>query len=628
MRMRHEDAGPARAGLRDDGRQRIIRSLGAAVPLVLSAALSCALLWLNRSPWWGWALVTALLVVLAVGVRRAARRSRVLGVVAWLVATVVVCATAVLAYPPAGVREAGGSDPIPTDRVPTRQGPVQGIVNDERTVEIFAGIPYAQPPVGDLRWRAPEPPRPREDVLVADRFSAVPIQGTSTFSSRALSQLVEAPLEGTLLNPYPVSEDSLSLNIWRSTSPRSEELPVLVYIPGGGFQTGSSALPLYDGEALASRGDVITVTVNYRLGVLGFLSHPDLAAESGVDASGNYGILDQIAALEWVRDNIASFGGDPDRVTIAGESAGGESVCILGTSPLAEGLMDGIIAGSGACMGTTGDTENGDQFDARDTAEDAGSRLSEQLGDASIEEMRAMPVDRLLEAAAPLSSHWRPSVDGHVLPSSPADIYAAGGQHDVPILIGSNADEASLALAAPPEIDVDEYRSSARDTYGDLADRFLDLYPGDTPEKALESTLQAQTDSVMTRAMHRWARLQTQSGDADAYLYFFSHTPPEDGLEEYGAYHGAEVAYAYDNLGADGDADYTDADYRLRDQMSAYWVAFVQRGEPASPGLPLWPTVEGSPEQVMEFRDGGGGMRTRPRAEAVDFWMAYEGPIP
>lgn len=375
-------------------------------------------------------------------------------------------ATAVLAYPAPQPRVAGGEDRSPTGPVHTQDGPVTGVYDAARTVEVFAGIPYARAPVGALRWRAPQPPEPRTDVFTADRFSAAPIQGTSTFLTRALSQIVEVPLEGTLLNPYPVSEDSLTLNIWRSTTPVSAELPVLVYIPGGGFSTGSGALPLYDGEALASRSDVVTVTINYRLGVLGFLSHHDLAAESEYDASGNYGILDQIAALQWVHDNIAAFGGDPERVTIAGQSAGGESVCILGATPLADGLVHGIIAGGGACMGTVGDTEDDDQ--------------------------------------------------------------------------------------------------------------------ADTPEK---------------------------------------------GLVKFGSYHGAEVMYAYDNLGADGDADYTGADHRLRDQMSAYWVSFVRTGDPNAPGLPAWPTFEQAPDHVMEF-DGGSGMNPRPRPDAVDFWMDYDGPIP
>ncbi|WP_240792153.1 MULTISPECIES: carboxylesterase/lipase family protein [unclassified Salinibacterium] len=546
----------------------------------------------------------------------------------WLLGTAVISATAVFAYPPLDTRAAGGSSPAVTELVSTREGPVRGVFNEARTVEIFAGIPYARPPVADLRWRAPEPPEERDTVFVADRFSAVPVQGESTFFTRALSQIVDVPLEGTLLNPFRTSEDSLTLNIWRSAAPVEEKLPVMVYIPGGGFTTGSGALPLYDGEALASRGSVITITLNYRLGVFGFLSHPELAEASGQTASGNFGILDQIAALEWVRDNIASFGGDPDRLTIAGESAGGESVCVLGATPLAVGLFDGIIAGSGACMGTTGDTEAGDQFDTREVADDAGLRLSTRLGGATIEEMRSMPVDRILDASADLASHWRPSVDGRVLPRPPADLYAAGQQHDVPILVGSNAHEASLALALPADSDVDEYQSSVQKTYGELAGSFLDLYPGDTPEQVLESSLQAQTDRVMTRAMHRWAHLQTQSGTADAFLYFFSHTPPEKKLAEFGAYHGAEVAYAYDNLGADSGAAYTDADHRLRDQMSAHWVSFVRTGDPGALTRHDWPNVEDAPGQVMEFSVDGGEMTARPRAAAIDFWLAYEGPLP
>ncbi len=502
-----------------------------------------------------------------------------------------------------------------------------GVYNHARTVQIFAGIPYAQPPVESLRWQAPQPLEPRTDVFVADRFSAVPVQGTSTFFTRALSQIVEVPLEGTLLNPYPVSEDSLTLNIWRSTTPVSGELPVLVYIPGGGFTSGSGALPLYDGEALASRGGLITVTINYRLGVLGFLSHPDLAAQSEYDASGNYGILDQLAALAWVRDNIAAFGGDPERVTIAGQSAGGESVCILGATPLAEGLVHGVIGGGGACMGTTGDTGRDDQADTRAVAEDAGRRLAEQLGGASVEEMRELPVGRILDAADSLGDHWRPSVDGHVLERAPAEIYASGEQLDVPILVGSNADEASLALASPPDSNVDEYRAEARDTYGENADRFLDLYPGETADQVLESRLQAETDKIMTRAMYRWALLHTQTGVASAYLYFFAHTPPEKGLEKFGAYHGAEVMYAYDNLGADGDAHYTAADYRLRDQMSAYWVNFARTGDPNAPGLPTWSTFEHARDDVMKFA-GGSGMTAHPRPDAIAFWMNYDGPIP
>ncbi|WP_454860060.1 carboxylesterase/lipase family protein [Promicromonospora soli] len=603
------------------------RSAWRWVPLALMAALAAVLAWLNRSPWWGWVLVVVLLAVAGFGARSWSRRGVLVQVVAWLVAATVVGGTAVVAYPAPQVRVAGGDDPQPTRPVATREGHVTGVRNDAGTVEIFAGIPYAQPPVEDLRWQPPRPPRPRTEVLVADRFSAAPVQGTSTFLTRALSQVVEMPLENTLLNPYPVSEDSLYLNVWRPTEPASDKLPVLVYVPGGGFTTGSGALPLYDGEALASSGQVVTVTLNYRLGVLGFLSHPELAAESGSGTSGNYGILDQIAALDWIRQNVAAFGGDPDRVTIAGESAGGESVCLLGATPLAEGLVDRIIGASGACMGTTGNTKVGDQADTRAVAEDAGQRLAQELGGATVDEMRAMPADRITKAAAEVGPHWRPSVDGHVLDRTPARIYVSGDQLDVPTLLGSNADESSLALAAPPDTDVDTYQASAREKYGEDAGLFLDLYPGGTEGQVLDSLLRSQTDQVMTRAMHRWARLQTQTGQAPAYLYFFTHTPPDAGLEEYGAYHGAEVMYAYDNLGKDGDADYGRDDYRLRDQMRGYWLNFVRSGDPNGPGLPAWPAVRDAPDQVMELGTAS-GMTPRPRPAAIDFWMAYDGPTP
>ncbi|GAA4192524.1 carboxylesterase family protein [Streptosporangium oxazolinicum] len=596
------------------------------LPLIPVAGIASGLLWLNRSPWWGWALVAAMLAGLGLTARWWRPKRLVLQAGAWLLAGILVAATAVLAYPPAQTRLAGGEEPRRTAAVSTREGPVTGVSNDDRTVEIFAGIPYARPPVGDLRWRAPQPPLRRSEVFAADRFSAVPVQNSSSFRSRALAQIVDVPLEDTFLNPYPTSEDSLSLNIWRSTKSAATNRPVLVYIPGGGFATGSGALPLYDGEALAARGDILTVTVNFRLGVLGFLSHPDLAAESTLNASGNYGILDQLAALRWVRENIAEFGGDPSRITVAGESAGGESVCILGATPLAEGLVHGIIAGSGACMGTSGDTDNGDQGDTRGVAEQAGRRLAERLGGATIEQMRAMPVERVVKAAEALRSHWRPSVDGHVLARPPAEIYAAGEQLDVPILVGSNADEASLALASPPDTDVTVYERWVRETYGREADRFLALYPGGTPEQVLQSRLRADTDRVMTRGMHRWARLQTQTGESAAYLYFFTRVPPEIGLQKFGAYHGAEVMYAYDNLSRGGSPDYEPADYRLRDAMSAYWISFVRHGDPNAPGLPGWPTVEQAPGRVMRFGDDT-AVVPHPRAAAVDFWMAYQGPI-
>nr|WP_244962686.1 carboxylesterase family protein [Cryobacterium roopkundense] len=229
--------------------------------------------------------------------------------------------------------------------------------------------------------------------------------------------------------------------------------------------------------------------------------------------------------------------------------------------------------------------------------------------------------------AGSLTSHWRPSVDGYVLKIAAAEIYAPGEQLGVPSLVGSNADEASLALASPPETTVSDYQVSVREKYGDEAERFVGIYPGDTEKRVLDSSLQAHTDGVMTRAMLRWARLQTDSGDENAYLYFFSHVPPTEGLEKFGAYHGAEVAYAYDNLGTDNDNVYEESDYMLRDQMSGYWLNVVQTGDPNGSGLPSWAKVAHASDDVMGFGPNGGVMSPRPRAAAIDFWLRYDGPI-
>lgn len=594
------------------------------IPLAVITAVSFVLLHLNQSPFWGWGLVVSLLVGLAVLSRRWLTRRPVVQVAAWSISAAVLFATAVVAYPPPANRIAGTGST--TEVVNTADGPVSGAHNGDRSVEIFAGVPYAAPPTGDLRWRPPQPPRRRTEVLTANRFADSPTQSSAGFLTRALTTVADVPLANSLVNPYPSSEDSLYLNIWRSTKPKSAKLPVLVYVPGGGFVSGSGSLPVYDGENLARRGDVLTITINYRLGVFGFLSHPGLAAESGHDASGNYGILDQIAALRWVKDNIAAFGGDPDRVTVAGESAGGESVCILSVTPLAKGLVDGVIGSSGACMGTVGDSGAGDQADTRASAEKAGLQLSSALEATSVGDLRSMSTRDVFEAAQKIQGHWRPSIDGHVLTKAPAQSYADGEQLDVPILAGSNADEASLSLLSPPDTDPAEYRDMVRDRYGSQAEAFLRLYPGDTAEQALSSTLRADTDRVMTRAVHRWTHLQARTGKSHAYLYFFTHVPPDPALAEFGAYHGAEVMYAYDNLGKDGDAVYTATDHRLRDQMSGYWVTFAATGDPNGPGLPRWTTIRDDPGSVLEL-SGDTRMIPRPRKDHVDFWMAYEGPI-
>jgi para-nitrobenzyl esterase len=594
------------------------------IPMLLVAGIGALVVWLNTGPWWGWLLVALAIVAVAALARLWRRRHPPLQVGAWVAAAALIVAVAVAAYPPLETRAADGA--AATAAIVTEQGPVTGVVTSDGAVEVFAGVPYAAPPVGDLRWAPPQPAPHRSETLVADTFSAAPVQAESSFLLRAATRLLEIPLENTFLNPYPVSEDSLYLNIWRGsgTAPGAD-LPVLVFIPGGGFVSGSGALPLYDGASLASRGSAIIVTINYRMGVFGFLASEELSAESTSGSSGNQGILDQIAALQWVHDNIQAFGGDPGRVTVAGESAGSASVCVIGASPVAVGLVHRIIGESGGCLGTVGDADDGDQYDTEEEALAVGSQVTAALGGATLEEMREMSIGEIRAATSQFAAHWKPAIDGYVLPAGPAEIYSAGEQNDVPLLLGSNADESSLILAFPPDTDPAAYEAEVHATYGSDAERFLELYPGDTSAEVLDSRLRSQTDQVMTRAMRAWAVAAADSGSSGVFTYFFTRTPPDPGLEEFGAYHGSEVMYAYGNLGSEGAAVYTDVDERLTRDMSAYWLAFVAAGDPNHPGGPVWPSVQDEPDSVMELGDETRVVE-RPRAEAVDFWMAYTGP--
>lgn len=448
-------------------------------------------------------------------------------------------------------------------------------------VRAFRGIPFAAPPVGSLRWRAPRPPQSWTGVRRTDRLGANAMQGQ---------------VYGDIDPHTPgVSEDCLYLNVWTPADGDTERLPVLFWIHGGGFVAGHGGEPRYDGARLAARG-IVVVTANHRLGAFGFLAHPELTAESAEGASGNYGLLDQVAALAWVRRNIAAFGGDPERVTVAGESAGSMSVSALMASPLAAGLFQRAIGESGALFAMA----PGRRDLSLAHAERIGTAFCKQLGVAGLAELRALPAEKIV-AATPTDHTFWPTVDGHFLPQTPEEIFAGHRQNDVALLAGWNRDEGfnfDITRGERPFAEV------VRERFGQGADAILDLYPADDPQSARAFG----GDLVIIRPTWAWIEAQAKTGTAPVYRYRFDRAPavPEgwfDGRASAGAgaFHAAEIVYVFDNLDAFPWA-FGEPDRQTAAAMSAYWVNFVKTGDPNGPGLPAWPAYR-LPEGPVMYID-------------------------
>jgi para-nitrobenzyl esterase len=485
----------------------------------------------------------------------------------------------------AGIAPAMAADVDLTPAVAVTGGAVAGV--HQGNLSVFKGIPFAAAPVRELRWRAPAPVIPWQGVRIADRYSPMCLQAL-----RAKNSVF-------YLGEEPSSEDCLYLNVW-SPDPRPEaKLPVMVFVYGGGWTIGSGSLPLYSGEGLARKG-VVVVTFNYRVGALGFFSHPELTAESKRGASGNYGLMDMVAALAWVRDNVAGFGGDPGNVTLYGQSAGAVAISLIETSPLAKGMVQRAI-------GQSGGYALGGVMPSLAEAEQQGVALAEKLKAPSLQELRDKPGD-VIVAADPGS---RPNVDGYVLPKSPAEVYRGGGEAPIPALIGSNSDEGT---AYPVAMSAAAFTEDVRKRYGARADALLALYPAATDAEARASSYQLHRDRLFASAVRLWAR--DQSRVAPVFVYHFSHHPPfADGVayqqqnpaSALGAYHGSEMAYAYgalDTLNWNGTVrNWTDADRKLSELMSNYWVNFAKTGNPNATGLPIWPPYDPAREQVMLFGD-------------------------
>lgn len=470
---------------------------------------------------------------------------------------------------------------------------LEGDWSGRPAVAVFRGIPYAAPPVGPLRWRPPEPARPRGGVRPARDFGpSCPqsnrLDGFARGIAAAFGRADRVPPSNRR-----TSEDCLTLNVWTPDSAaHGPGRPVMVWIHGGSNLSGEGSAPLYDGSALARRG-VVVVTLNYRLGALGFLAHPALTAESPDRSSGNYGLLDQIAALRWVQRHIAGFGGDPGRVTVFGESAGSIDLLHLLASPAARGLFHRAIAQSGAPMGAVPRLA---------AAEPGGAALAQALGAADLAALRTAPADRILAEADRLLAAGRltlgPVVDGAVLPDAPGRLFDRGRQHPVPLLIGSNAREMASLPYYLPRIDrtVAGYAGYLRAIAGPGAPRLAQLYPASADGEVEGALTDLTTDLYFTCPARFAARRMARAG-APAWLYHFTRVLP--GGERLGAYHAAEIGYVFDTREPWLPAAAEDA--ALTDAMMRYWVRFAATGDPNGDGLPLWPAHDEPGGRYLEL---------------------------
>ncbi|WP_030899304.1 carboxylesterase/lipase family protein [Streptomyces sp. NRRL F-5126] len=521
-------------------------------------------------------------------------------------------------------------------QVRTEAGVVEGIPGVDRSVTVFRGIPYAAPPVGDLRWRPPRPPVRWTGVYQADSFGAVAPQ---------------APGPEVNALDLPMSEDCLRLNVWTAAEPGDERpRPVLVWIHGGGFRVGTGANPRHDGEALARKG-LVVVTFNYRLGALGFLATPELSEESEHGASGNYGLLDQIAALQWVRRNIGAFGGDPGRVTVAGQSAGAGSVHFLAMSPLSEGLFQRAVAQSHARHSRDPELRYlGTSYRTLPDAEKAGSQYAADRGARTLKRLRALPWPRLVEGNASAVDgavdtggpakppSFRPVVDGWAIPDGYAGTYAKGQRHDVWYLAGSNLDESGAIPesdfeayraagkrfwrpgAPPVHVTRDDFVAASHQKFASMAEEFLRLYPAGTDDEAARSHCAAVRDNARISTW-LWAKDWSAHANRPVYTYFWTHASPAVGGGTRRAAHGSEIDFVFGG-NESVRARWDDGDHQVAETMSGYWANFAATGDPNGPGLPPWPAWTQDTQAVMEL-GGEFGLIALADPPRLDFWTRF-----
>ena len=462
------------------------------------------------------------------------------------------------------------------ERVKTTNGIVEGTIDKGSGIRSFKAIPFAEPPVGDLRWKPPQPVKDWKGVRKAD-----------TFGPKAVQRPVFSDM---VFRSNGMSEDCLYLNVWTPAKSDKERLPVLVYFYGGGFIAGDGSEPRYDGENMAKKG-IVALTVNYRLNVFGFFAHPELTSESPKRASGNYGLLDQHAALLWVQRNISAFGGDPKRVTIAGESAGSVSVSAQMVSPLSKNLIAGAIGESGSLTGTLTPVSLSE-------GEQNGVKFATAVGANSLAALRAMPAEQLLEATAKQGiPRFGITIDGYFLPKSAGAIFEAGEQARVPLLAGWNSEESSYRGVLGQEKPTPEnYLKALKRLYPERSEEVLKVYPGTTEEEVIQSATDLASDRFIGYSTWKWLDLHSKTGGKPVYRYFYLRPRPAMSATApppRGAAHSAEIEYAMGNLATNKAFAWTPEDYKVSEIMHAYFANFIKTGNPNGSGLPNWPQANG-----------------------------------
>ncbi|MDB5683538.1 MAG: hypothetical protein JWM75_1236 [Sphingomonas bacterium] len=498
-----------------------------------------------------------------------------------------------------------------TKPVKTQTGLVAGAPGKKPGVTVFKGIPFAAAPIGNLRWKAPQPAKRWSGVRQANAYGKVCIQPPGKGRVNPATDMPDSP---------GMSEDCLNLNVWTPARKAGAKLPVMVWLYGGAYGEGGGSAPFSEGDNLAAKG-VVLVTFNYRVGSLGFMAHPELTAESPHKASGNYALMDSIAAFKWVQANIAAFGGDPANVTIFGESAGAAMNAGLVGSPVAKGTFRRAIAESGAWMGL-----GIAKMIPRATAEAAAVKAAEAIGKKTLAELRALPAQ---EAFDKLPRQGM-IIDGWVIPEDLSTTFAAGRQNSVDVLVGSNGEEGSFTAGFGPPMTAATWREGAAKRWGDLAEVGLAAYPATTDDEARKVASVPFSDTLAWH-MRLFAERQAKIGKK-AWLYYFTHQPPYDpGKPNLGAAHTAEIPYVFDNLEAprtfpgQSSVALASADPReqaFADQVSSYWVNFARTGNPNGAGLPQWPRVNelGATEAMVLDVDGSGRgpWLTQPKIDFFD----------